>query len=415
MRRGLKYRLYPNEQQAVLIHKTVGCARLIYNAELDDYKKQLEQQEHKPKLKEITHFKQQYDFLKEVDSLALANAKVNLNNALQNFFKSRNGKRKGKRCGFPQFHTKNKTKWRYTTNNQGGSVRLDVENNKIKLPKLGWVFIELHRVVEGEIYSCSVEATRDGKYYVSLNVEVTEKVKQKNFDLNNLKVVGLDMSLSSFVVSSENDLDDTKTKYIKQYRKNERKLQRLQRQLSNKQKGSANSDKARERLAKHHGYVSNCRKDYCHKLSRYYASHYDVIVLEDLNMQDMSRSLHLGKSVHDLGFGLFRSMLSYKCAEEDSIVMYADKWYASSKLCNHCGEKNSLLQLSDREWACPHCGAVLDRDFNASCNLRDYYYTIINTAGTAGIKACGDVASTLRETLVQVMSAKQEVPSFKWG
>ena len=147
----------------------------------------------------------------------------------------------------------------------------------------------------------------------------------------------------------------------------------------------------------------------------YFARKYDVVVIEDLNMQNMARSLRLGKSVMDLGWGMFKTWLGIECEKYDTYLMKADKWFASSKTCHKCGAKNTLLELSDREWVCPNCGCVIDRDRNAAINLRDYFLKQYNTAGTAEINACGDNASTLRETLVQVLSSKQEAPHFREG
>ena len=419
MKRAFKYRLLPNEEQAVLINKTVGCARFVYNGLLEDYKAQLDQGI-KPVIKEATYLKQSNPFLCEVDSLALANAKMHLRDALKNFFDSRKGKRKGKKAGFPKKHKKSKCKWKYTTNNQGGTIRID--GRQIKLPKLGFVNFIMHRPLEGRITSCTIERTRDGKYYISVSVDmedITTNAKIKDF--KDIKVVGIDMSMKEFSVDSDNNAYEAKSKYVRLYRANERKLKRLQRRMSKKEKGSSNRWKAEQRFAKLERHVANCRLDFCHKLSKYYAENYDAIVLEDINLQDMSRTLKLGKSVMDLGFGMFRNMLSYKCADRDSIVMYIDKWYASSKICHECGAKNELLQLSDREWVCPNCGAIISRDLNASLNIRDYFYKVVSeerycTAGTAGTYASGDAAATLRETLMQAASMnEEEAPSFRWG
>ena len=419
MRRAFKYRLLPTPEQAVLINKTVGCARLTYNSLLLDYKEQLDNKQ-KPKIKEVTSIKEQFQFLNEVDSLALANAKQHLQTALTNFFSSKKGKRKGKRVGFPKVHKKSKSKLSYTTNNQNGTIRL--EGNRLKLPKLGFVKVVLHRELEGRITSCTIEQTRDGKYYASVAVEVDNVVKAKvHKKLKDLKVVGIDMSMSEFAVDSDpGNKNSAKPKYERTYRKYEKKLARLQRSVARKEKGSNNKDKARKKYAKLARHVANKRLDFCHKLSRYYASNYDVIVLEDLNMQEMSQTLHLGKSVNDLGFGQFKEMLSYKCEECDSVLMYADKWFPSSKKCHECGAKNGLLKLNDRQWVCPNCGRVIDRDLNAALNLRDYFYAVVgmeqnNTDGTSGIYASGEVASTLRETVKQVTSLKEESPSFRWG
>lgn len=423
MRRAYKFRLLPNKEQASFIDKTIGCSRLVYNLLLENYKEQLGNKE-KPKLREVTFFKNQgdYSYLKEVDSLALANAKRNLENSLTNFYKSRSGLRKGMRMGFPKFHSKHRNKWRYTTNNQENTIR--IVENRIRLPKIGYIKLIQHREVLGRITSCTIEKTRDNNYYISILSEIPDNFKKKenlskksvNELRKNLKVVGIDMSLSSFSIDSS----DTKTKYTRLYRKNEKKKSKLQRRLSRTKKDSSGREKARIKLAKLDRHIANSRLDYCHKLSRYYAKNYDIIVLEDINLQGMSRGgYHLGKSIYDMGFGMFRSFLSYKCKEEDSLIMYVPRYFPSSKMCHECGTINSLLKLSDREWVCTECGSILDRDKNASLNLRDYFYNVlgnieINTVGTTGINASGEETSTLRFTLMQVASLKEETPSFRW-
>ena len=372
------------------------------------------------RLNEVTDLKVDNTFLKDADSLALANAKQNLRKALDNFFKSRSGKRKWKRVKFPKRHKKHKCKWRYTTNNQHGGT-VSIRDGKLRLPKVGLVNIELHRPIDGEIKSCTVEMTRDGQFYASISVDLPDKHTAKDLpSYGDLCVVGIDMSLSQFAVDSDCTADDTKPKYVRLYRKNEKRRRRLAKTVSRKELKSSNRDKARKRLAKLDRHIANSRKDFAHKTSRYYADNYDVIILEDINLQSMSRTLHLGKSVTDLGFGEFRVYLAYKCEETDCAILYADKWFASSKTCHCCGGKNDSLKLSDRHWVCPHCGAELDRDGNASENLRGYFYRIVteetySTAGTAGIHASGDAASTLRLVLEQAASLNEEAPSFKWG
>ena len=370
-------------------------------------------------LPQPTFYKKQeeYSYLKDCDAVALATARINLNRALDNYFKSKKGKRKGKKVQFPTFKKKGKCRDSYGTFNNTNNIK--VIDGHISLPKLGRVKIVLHRPYEGTIKSVHVSCTKSNHYYVSLTCEASDEAAVNNVShINNLNVVGLDMSLSQFVVSSNKD-DNTKTKYVRLFRKNEKRLARLCRNLSKKKfidnKPSNNRLKAQLRYAKLSEHISNQRKDYCINEAVYYATHYDVIVLEDLDMQSMSRSLHLGKSVNDLGFGMFKSWLSHECKKHDSIIMFADKYFASSKTCFECGVKNDLLKLSDREWVCPHCGAIIDRDYNAALNLRDYFYKVIhNTVGTTEIKACGETSSTLRETLMQVVSVKQEAPSFRW-
>lgn len=424
MIRSYKYRLYPNKEQRTKLSQFFGCSRKMYNLLLDWWKCAYEDYKTNnipmPTLPQPTFFKQKDEFyyLKDCDSVALASARINLKRALDNFFDSKKGKRKGKKVNFPKFKKKGKCRDLYATFNNNNCIR--ISDNGITLPKIGSVAINLHRFYDGKIKSVCVSMTRSGHYYVSITCEVEEKETYYNniFHLGNLKVVGLDMSMSQFAVSSNPD-DNTKTKYVRRFRKNQKRLSRLNRKLSRKQcidkKPSNNRVKARLRYARLAERISNQRKDFCIKQALYYASNYDVIVLEDLNMQEMSRSLHLGKSVNDLGFGIFKGWLSHECKKHDSVVMYIDKWFASSKTCNECGSINALLKLSEREWVCPNCGSIIDRDFNAALNLRDCFYKIYNTAGTAEIYACGDTPSTLRETLMQGMSLNQETPSFRWG
>ena len=184
----------------------------------------------------------------------------------------------------------------------------------------------------------------------------------------------------------------------------------MQRKLSRKTKGSNNRTKSKRQVAVLHEKIANQRKDFIIKTALYFARKYDVIVLEDINLQNMSRTLHLGKSVNDLGFGEFRSILEQKCKEYDTTIIYADKWYPSSKTCSSCGTINKSLKLSDREWACTECGTYHNRDFNAALNLEYYFTNQHNTVGTTEIHACGDNASTLREIVMQVMSMNQEAP-----
>lgn len=417
MLKAYKYRLLPDKEQITFINRCIGCARFVYNNLLSDYKQQLSDKVDKPKIKEVTFLKQTYDFLNEVDSLALANAKANLSTALKNFFDSRKGKRKGRKVNFPKNHKKSKCRLSYTTNNQGGNIH--IKDDMIKLPKVGYIAMVYHRNIEGNIRSVTVSQERDGTYYVSILTDCDNKTICKTKSLDTIKVVGVDMSYKEFAVDSETDTDEAKPKFIRQYRKSEKRLARLHRRMHKKVKGSNSRNKVRKKVAKLSRKVANQHKDFCHKISKYYATKYDVIVLEDLNMQDLQKRGFRGhgKSVSDLCFGIFKQYLSYKCQLYDSCIMYADKWFASSKTCHECGEKNELLQLSDREWVCPHCGCVVNRDFNAALNLRDYFYNVIdiNTAGTAGINAAGEYPSTLRETLMHGYSLKAEAPNFRWG
>ena len=398
---AVKYRIKPNAEQQTLFCKTFGCTRLLYNQLLQWQKTTYKQCKNDgidmPPLPLVTTFKQQFSFMSEIDSLALMNARRHFQDAMKRFFTKQND--------FPTFKKK-QTAESYSTNNVNDNIT--VGKDYVKLPKVGKVKIKKHRKPpRGRLLSATVSRTSSGKWFVSLMYDVQSQHPEKRGGNN---VVGLDMSLTHFVVSSSG-IDNTKTKYVKKYKENERQLARLQRRLSKCEKGSKNREKARVRLAKKHEHVANCRRDFCIKEALYYARTYDVIVIEDLDMQAMSQSLHLGKSVTDLGFGLFRSWLQWQSMKHGSEVVIADKWFASSKTCNACGVKNEFLKLSDRKWVCPHCGEVHNRDYNAACNLRDWYLAQKNnTAGTAGINACGDTTSAQYAYTGYVLSLNQEAP-----
>ena len=419
MYKAYKYRIYPNKEQQSKMNNFFGCCRFVYNKCIEwysvTYKNWKENGGEFGKTPLLTEFKKDYDFLKECDNAALAYARSNFERAIKDFIKSKNGKRNGKRLGFPKFKSKHKSKAIYKTCDAHGGIKF-IDEKYIKLPKIGLVKCVKHRNFDGIIKAVTIERKPSGKFYISIMAEC-ENITFKNKNINYgkpLNVVGLDMSLSDFFVSS-NEEDNTINKYIRNYRKEEQRLKMLQRKFSKKEKGSKNKLKAKRKLSVLHEKISNRRRDYVYKLASYFSKKYDVIMMEDINLQNMSRTLHLGKSVCDLGFGMFRTMLSYKCMVEDSAMIYIDKWYPSSKICSSCGNKNSLLKLSDREWVCEECGTFHDRDYNAACNIRDYYYKITNnTAGTAGINACGDNSSTLREYVMHVLSLNQEAPSFRW-
>lgn len=415
MYKAYKYRIYPNKEQQAKMNQFFGCCRFVYNKCIEwysnAYKSWKENGTDIGKTPLLTDFKKDNAFLKECDNAALAYSRSNFERAIKDFIKSKNGKRKGKRLGFPQFKSKHKSKMVYKTCDAHGGIRF-ADDSHIKLPKMGLVKCVKHRDFDGVIKAVTVEMKPSGKYYISVMVECLDeiqlKINKKN-NYNNLNVVGLDMSLSDFVVSSNKE-DNTIIKYVRNYRKNEKHLSKLQYKLSKKEKGSKNRMKYKRKVAILHEKIANQRKDFINKTALYFAMKYDVIVLEDINLQKMSRTLHLGKSVSDLGFGEFRTILEQKCKEYDTIIIYADKWYPSSKTCSSCGTINKSLKLSDREWICTECGTYHNRDFNAALNLEYYFTNQYNTVGTTEINACGDNASTLREIVMQVMSSNQEAP-----
>lgn len=397
-----KYRIYPNTEQIEKITQFFGCSRFIYNKCIEWYSNayKLYKENNVPigKTPLITEFKKEHPFLKECDNAALAYSRSNFEKALSDFFKSRKGIRNGKKVGFPKYKKKGVVKDTYKTCDAHGGIRFNETNKKIRLPKIGWVNIVKHREYTGIIKAATIEKSKSGKYHVMLMVAKDDTIVHHMQHTHQKNTVGLDMSLSCFAISSDKK-DNMIIKYYRNYREEERNLSKLQKRISRKNKGSNNRAKAKKTYAILSEKIANRRKDFIIKTALYYARTYSHIVIEDLNMQAMSRTLHLGKSVMDLGWGLFRQWLQWESNKYGSEVIIADKWFASSKICNSCGNKNTLLQLSDREWVCPNCGCVIDRDYNAACNLRDYYLNNYNTAGIAEIYAYGDGVSTFNNSL----------------
>ena len=434
-----KYLMLPTCGQISFVDRCMGCKRFVHNFLVANLDEQLEKYHNDPNYQFqrtplISEIKKDNDFLNEVDSLALANAWTDFERGRKAWLDSVTGKRKGKKVRKPNFHKKGKCRDSYRTNNQNGTIAL--QGDKLKLPKIKEPLqIVLHRPLPANatIRSAVVSKDKDGKYYVTILVEVDLIADEKKpKPVEELDIVGLDMSLKDFAVSSNEQDNKEAPKYVRNYRKEEKKLARLQRQFSRKKtlktdrtyidrktgeekpvyERSKNKEKSRIKLAKASKKVANRRRDYAIKLSRYYARNYDVIVVEDIDLQAMSRCLHLGKSVTDLGFGMFRHWVEWQCEKHGSVMIKADKWFASSKTCHVCGHLNKELKLSDRSWECPVCHTVHDRDLNAAMNLRAYGYEILTTLPVGRrealleevANACGEGASTLRTYVAQVLS-----------
>jgi len=364
--KAYKYRIYPNKGQEELIQKTFGCVRFVYNHFLFDritaYKENGEIRSCFQQIKMLTDLKNEYEWLKEPDKNALQCALRNLDKAYQNFFRN---VKKGDTPGFPKFKRKKDNQKSYQTVGCGNQTR--IENGNVRLPKLGVVKTKLSRnLPEGaRILNATVSQEPSGKYFVSIGFEYELDIPEHEVNAENS--IGLDYSSPHFYVDS----DGNKANMHHFYREAERKLAREQRRLSRKQKGSANYEKQRIKVARAFEKVRNCRQDWQHKLSTKLAEQYDIVAVEDIDYKAMSQGLHLGKATNDNGFGQFRTFLSYKLAERGKKLITIDKWFPSSKTCRHCGYINSELTIKERKWKCPKCGELIDRDVNAAINIRN--------------------------------------------
>jgi putative transposase len=384
MLKAFKFRLYPTKAQATKINQNIGCARLVYNLMLDAKTKHYEATK---KTLHITpaSFKADKTFLKDVDSLALANAQLNLEQAYRNFFKN------PEHFGFPQFKSKKYSRLSYKTNNQinkdnpkKNSIRFD--GNRLKLPKVGYVKIVEHRQHEGEIKSVVVSHERSGEYYASVLCEL------KNIEplLKTDKHIGIDLGLHDFIVCSDGQRIQT-PKFL---RKAEQKLAKRQRAFSKTVKDSKNHEKLRLKVSRCHQKIKNQRNDFLQKLSTKLIRENQVISVEDLSVKGMEANHCIAKSVADASFSMFVNMLEYKAEWYGRTIVKIDRFYPSTQLCSGCGFQNKKLRgmkgLKVREWTCPCCGEVHDRDLNASRNIDREGLKILNRRndGVSSLTEC---------------------------
>jgi len=362
---------------------------------------------YKYKYKTEKQYKEDYEWLSEVDSIAIQQARVDLETAYKNFFDSISGKRKGRKVSYPKFKSKRETRQSFRTINVNNNIDIVFENKRIKLPKLKWLRYSDDRTFEGIIKNVTVKKTSTGKYFACILVEETIETKIHQVSSQS-KCVGLDYDSKNLFTDNENKVSG----YPRFYRKYEKKLAKESRRLTRKAKGSKNRNKQRIKVARVHEKIVNSRKDFHQKLSTHLVESYDVIGIETLNMQAMSQCLTLAKSTLDNSWGSFTNMLEYKCDWYGKHLVFADKYYASSKMCNVCGYKNVELTLSDHEWNCPICGTHHLRDQNAGINLMNFakekleISNAVSTVGTTGIYASGE-----EET--QVASLKEESSAFR--
>lgn len=357
--KSYKFRLYPTEEQKVLFSKTFGCSRAIWNMMLADkiqhYKETGKSLNNTP-----AQYKKEFPWLKEVDSLALANVQLNLRKAYKNFFHSK--------FGFPNFKSKKAYNQSYRTNNQKGTIA--IENGRVKLPKIGWVRLKQHRKMTGVIKSATISKTATGKYFISILCETDIHPYPKTNSS-----VGVDLGLSHFAILSTGEKMEN-PRFLKKFSKKLAKEQKIlsRRALVAKRLGKnlidcSNYQKQRLKIAKLHEKISNQRRDFLHKLSTSIIKNHDIICIEDLSSKNLMKNRKLAKSIADVSWAEFVRMLEYKADWYEKQVSKISRWFPSSQICSSCEANSGKKPLHVREWACESCGTHHDRDFNASLNV----------------------------------------------
>ena len=361
MEYSYQFRIYPNIEQQEQISRNFGCCRYIFNHFLAQRQKQYRENGKAPTRfqqdKQLTALKQEFPWLKEADSTSLQSALQDLDRAYQNFFRR---VKRGEKPGYPRFKSKRNHRQSYKSKCVGTNIK--VFENAVQLPKLGKVKCCISKAVKGRILSATISRNPSGKYFVSV---CCTDVKIEQLPTTGA-VTGLDMGIKSFAVSS----DGTEYPNHKYLAKSEKKLARMQRKLSRKTKGSKRREKARSKVARLYEHITNQRKDHLHKLSTELLRKNDVVCIENLAPKNMVKNHALAKAISDASWGEFRRQLEYKAIWYERKVVVIDRFYPSSQLCSACGTQwSGTKDLSVREWTCPNCGTVHDRDCNAAKNI----------------------------------------------
>ena len=373
---GLKMRAIATPEQLEKMYQFAGCARFTYNFYLNEkqevYRKTGETLKYGEFKKAFNGLKDHPEFLwlKQTDKFVLECGMEQVEDAFDRFFKGQNK--------YPKFKSKHNSKQSFSTKSTNGNIKLDVENNQVKLPKIGWVKVKFskkqrklyqERGFNAQIKGATVSIHSSGQVHISMKLEEVIPMKQETdwSSISDDQIIGCDLGLTHFLIDSNgNKIDNPR------YLKNDLyKLAKLQRQLKNKIKGSSNYKKLQKKIAKLHLKISNTRKDFLHQQSRKLVNENQVIVLEDLNVRGLIKNRKLARSISDVSWSMFVAFVSYKANWDGKKVVLIDRFFASSKQCNSCKSKNTLLSLSNRIWVCPNCGTEHDRDENAAKNIKE--------------------------------------------
>ena len=377
MLRAVKIRLYPNKTQTKQFNKLLGCYRFVYNQCLARKIKSYEENKISENLSTLGQFvhhellkDDNFIWLREQNTKVLKQAVKDMLTAYKNFFEQHSG--------YPKFKLKhdNKQSCRFelgaiSKRNDYTTYHLslaNIRNIKFRCNEKYAQYLQKHH---GNIRQATLTRLPCGEYYLSILVDgdLTHKVKETK------SAVGIDLGIKDFVITSDGEVFENL--HFKKSENN--KIKRLQRQISRKEKGSNNRNKARIKLAKEYKKINDRKQYYLHQVTNALINENQVICMEDLNVKGMMRNHKLAESISEMNFGEFRRMLEYKTKWYGRTVVYVDRFYPSSKTCNHCGYINKQLKLSDRQWVCPQCREVIERDYNAACNILDEGLRILSS------------------------------------